>query len=650
MQTIKYLIDIVTFRGTMELNQKENELHLYSINENEHIGAINATVSGADTYRTIVVLDSSLAVAARFVKEILPLVISKVKNWHSSVRLITYGNESVEKYLTKTELGNFNLKCEGPPNFAPAIEKLRLFLESSSTNARDLFDLLTISCGEISDRENAERETKKLTDFLAKRGWKINSQAVRMFTESNNPDNLSPDTKALSYLLQINNSTAANICDVNVTSTSSNETIANEIAALFPENDFRYRVLSVDKSINLRYPWMSFQWHLFIMTRGWNIFWLKQLPTPDVVKLQDQSVNVVVEGQLNLAKFQQLMAKKLPQIISHMTILKIVGTVEANETVDQIISYFAKTEDALAVKCSTPNNKIVTNALAEIAMYKPDFRDSEEMIEFHRNPTKAMEDRRERERLKREEEERFMREEEERLEREENERLKQLEEERLKQEEEERLKREEEERLKQEEEERVKREEEERLKQAELDPFKGAETELERTQIIFGSLEETRRKEEELRLRMEEEEMTGGTNAVPNINRNSIQTVFIIYEHPSTTHISQQFTEEVVPLMLSKFFHKSCQTVELVTILRHKTTTAQTIQSLVQTLNATKRIRISVVANAHEHEQQNIEHFAETVIEFLSRFGYSFELQVVRLASPKPTTNGFKLVDIDVNT
>ncbi|XP_037040028.1 reticulocyte binding protein 2 homolog b-like [Bradysia coprophila] len=595
---------------TMEVNQKENELHLYSINENEHIGAINSTVSGTDTYRTIVVLDSSLAVAARFVKEILPLVISKVKNWHSSVRLITFGDESVEKYLSKTELGNFNLKCGGDggaTNLTPAIEKLRLFLESSSTNARDLFDLLTISAGEISDRENAEREAKKLTDFLAKRGWRINSQAVRLFTGSNKPD-----TKALSYLLQLNNSTAANISDVDV-STSSNETVANEIAALFPENDFRYRILNVDKSINLRYPWMSFQWHLFIMTKGWNIFWLKQLPTADVVKLQDGSVNVVVEGQLNLAKFQQLMAKKLPDIISHMTILKIVGTVEANETVDQIFSYFASTEDAIAVKCSTPNNKIITNVLAEIAKYKPDFSDSEEMIEFHRNPIKAMEDRTEKERLKREEEERFMREEEERLEREENERLKREEEERLKQEEEERMKQEEEERLKQ---------EEERMKRAELDPLKGAETE--QAPLVL------------------EEEMNGVGKSVSNV---IIQTVFIIYEQQSKASISRRFTEEIVPMMLSKFFHESHQVVQLVTILRHRTATAQTIQSLVQTLDATKRIRISVVANGDDVEQQEIENFAETVIDLLSQSGYSFELQVVRLASGN--VNKCKLVDIE---
>lgn len=134
---------------------------------------------------------------------------------------------------------------------------------------------------------------------------------------------------------------------------------------------------------------------------------------------------------------------------------------------------------------------------------------------------------------------------------------------------------------------------------------------------------------------------------VPENNRNSIQTVFILYEHSSRTHISRRFTEEIVPLMLAKFFHESWQLVHLVTFLRHKTTTTtQTIQSLVQTLDATKRIRISVVSNGEVHEQQDIENFAGTLTEFLSQSGYSFELQVVRLAVPSSKTRGYKLVDI----
>lgn len=136
----------------------------------------------------------------------------------------------------------------------------------------------------------------------------------------------------------------------------------------------------------------------------------------------------------------------------------------------------------------------------------------------------------------------------------------------------------------------------------------------------------------------------GVGKSVPNNDRSSIQTVFIIYEHRSGPYISRRFTEQIVPLMLSKFFHGN---VQLVTFLRYKTTAAQTIQSLVQTLDATKRIRISVLTNDEAGQQQEVENFAEMVIEFLSQCGYSVELQVVKLAESTSTTNGSKLVDID---
>lgn len=378
----------------MAFNQKKNELHIYSINEREHIGAMYSTVGGTDTYRSMVVIDTSTPEAKRIVNEILPLVMSKLKNWNELVRLFTFGNKTTQGTYTSLRLQKSEIECSGPPSMAPVIKCVIHELQWPIHTWVRSFDVLVISAGEICDHSETQEQTKKLVKLVETRGWRINSQGLRLITTSNQPD-----TKALAYLLQINNSTAANICDVDMMST--NETIADTIAALFPENTSPYAVLDVDRSINLRYPWTSFQSNIYIVMKGWNIFWLSQMP--GVVKIQDEHVTVVSEGQLTLENFQQLMKKKLPEIITQMTILKIVGTTEAKKSVDEMFLYFTETERNLALKCETPNTKAVTNALVGIAKFKPDFRDSGEFIRFHRNPIATIEERKEK---KREEDER----------------------------------------------------------------------------------------------------------------------------------------------------------------------------------------------------------------------------------------------------
>lgn len=101
--------------------------------------------------------------------------------------------------------------------------------------------------------------------------------------------------------------------------------------------------------------------------------------------------------------------------------------------------------------------------------------------------------------------------------------------------------------------------------------------------------------------------------------------------------------------MLLRLFYESLQLVHLVTFVRHKTTVEEMFQSLLQTLDAKKQIRIFLLANGDVNERLEIENLAETLIKFLSGTNYSFELQVVRLASTKRTTKRYKLVDIDPN-
>ncbi|KAG4078895.1 hypothetical protein HA402_007445 [Bradysia odoriphaga] len=386
----------------MEINQKDNELHFYPINDNEYLGAIKVNVSNTrNTPSTTIILDQSGSMGsqfARFVKQIIPLVMSKLGYAEDyRINLITFNSEGNTYHLTSRELKNSDLEATGGTNFAHAIIALRTIMERCAKDSpNEPMRILTISDGEIFDPNEAAIETKKLMEFFAKSGLTINSQALRLFTSSSQPD-----TKALSYLLQINNTTATQLYDATVG--LSDETIASEIVKLFQRDCFQnYQLLHFERSIVLKFPWNSHTSMRVILSCGWNIFWLKQVPT-GVVKLGNDTVNVIVQNQFSLGMFHELMESKLEYITDHMIVLKIVGSSEANGMVNQVFECLKKQEDALAAKSST-SNKIISNLLDGIAKNKTNFKDSKQMAEFLRKTKAEIDNQRENDRRKREEE------------------------------------------------------------------------------------------------------------------------------------------------------------------------------------------------------------------------------------------------------
>lgn len=146
----------------------------------------------------------------------------------------------------------------------------------------------------------------------------------------------------------------------------------------------------------------------------------------------------------------------------------------------------------------------------------------------------------------------------------------------------------------------------------------------------------------------------GGVRVNQGNDSNSIQTVIIFDESASVAKGTQRFTEKIIPLALSKLSHKKSQLVHSLTFGSDKTSVIEKLQSLVQTLDANKEIRILFLTNA---EVQEVETFAETIMKFLSRTHSSADLHVVRLASEceqswlriSNTTTKYNLFDVDAN-
>ncbi|KAJ6641381.1 Flagellar attachment zone protein 1 [Pseudolycoriella hygida] len=358
-------------------------LTLYPVDENEYIGKIWVPKGGLSIVETVVILDGSSSMGdttRRFIHEIIPAVLKLISPNQKFIHLITFSHVSFYYFVGTCDLKTMKMTQQSTTNFAPAISKLRSVFEK--LNADYPVRILTISDGEICDRKRSETEVRELLNFLKKSNFTINSQAVRLFTSKQQPD-----TKALSSLLQLNNTTACQLTDIGCNEASA--IIANKIAQLFRSDNFDgYTVLKFTQQIVLRFPWDSAPSISLILFSGWNLIWLKLVPDGEI-KMNCKPVSFHIEHQLTLSKFQELIDMKLSWILDHMKVLKVVNTQEAVALVKTIFDYFSKKESALALKCSTTYNLKISNTLAVVANNKNTFKNSAEMAEFLRSNSES---------------------------------------------------------------------------------------------------------------------------------------------------------------------------------------------------------------------------------------------------------------------
>ncbi|CRK94874.1 CLUMA_CG008366, isoform A [Clunio marinus] len=323
------------------------ELHLHPLAEKDFIGSIKIELDlkkkpeQQNVIQTVVILDRSGSMghaARRLTNEIIPMALSMLSYKKlQTIHLITFDSLSQLYTVTVERMKSLPIRAQGGTNMAPAIRKIQILFETFQSDKP--IRVLTISDGQVGDRQETEKAAAGLVEFLKDREFTINSQAVRFFTSETQPD-----TKALCSLLQINNTTTSQLIDI--PAEEENEIIAEQIASLFmSDNLCDGQTLSTDSEIILKFPWETSTSQLTLVP-GENVFWLKEIPS-DEIKIGEEPINIVTETPLTLPKFQALMEGKLFYIVDHMKVLKVVGTEEANNKIEKMVKYFQNTENDL---------------------------------------------------------------------------------------------------------------------------------------------------------------------------------------------------------------------------------------------------------------------------------------------------------------
>ncbi|CAF1103902.1 unnamed protein product [Didymodactylos carnosus] len=292
---------------------------------------------------TIVILDRSGSMGnsvPRFVNRILPQIFKTLDYAKDDIiTLITFDSDTNRYAIPVKQLDNYSIKCQGRTFMAPAISMLTRIITTELPKDCHALRLLTISDGEVHDQTQVQTEAARLTSLL-KNEVIINSQAVRLFTSLSQPD-----TRAVSSLLQLNNVSQVNLLDLQTTLTD--EEISATITSLFSGDSLnRCAVLKSEEFILKSTPWQSNNCDTIPVTAGENLFWLSKVPTGNL-SIGQVNIKIRMAEGLTVDTYEKLLKSKIEYFMNQLKILKIVNTVESQNAIKEILSYFQRIETSL---------------------------------------------------------------------------------------------------------------------------------------------------------------------------------------------------------------------------------------------------------------------------------------------------------------
>ena len=318
---------------------KCNKDYVNEINISESL--INAKTNSASA-EFIVILDISGSMDSdvkRIITQILPNMLTKLNYQDDDIiHLITFDSWVEYHPMTKKQLENSTIKDRGGTYMSEVFDELSKIILTKQT----CFRILTISDGDVSDQTETLQNG---SEFAAKiKGkYSINSQAVRFFTSS-----CQPDTTALSSVLQLNTVGKPTLIDIN-SFEDDNKKIVDILSSLFID-DLDSNIKLQSKTNNLRIdPW-AVPVKEIKLNPGRNVIWSS---VPDGLELligkkDVHPVKVEKAAEISKANYKEILGEKINCYIQKLKVLKVVGTEQAKKEMDDIIKSFHSIEPVSA--------------------------------------------------------------------------------------------------------------------------------------------------------------------------------------------------------------------------------------------------------------------------------------------------------------
>ena len=173
----------------------------------------NSSSSTINVPKMVIILDVSGSMSSnveRFSKIIIPDILNTIygKDTSYSICLITF-SDNVNVYEGNAEqISNFKISPCGGTYMAPAVNKFHEIISNKKYDNK-IYRILTLSDGMLFDQETTMKSADKLKLLFNEESLAVNSQAVRLFTSTSQPD-----TRGLSSMLQLSTLEKPKLIDI----------------------------------------------------------------------------------------------------------------------------------------------------------------------------------------------------------------------------------------------------------------------------------------------------------------------------------------------------------------------------------------------------------------------------------------------------
>jgi len=288
-----------------------------------------------DPCNTFVILDRSGSMGqnvGRIFNRILPNVFEKL-NYPPDriIKTIMFDNGIQCLQGTIQQMRNTYVNSGCTTWMSPAIPYLKQFLTGMQGNRARI---LTFSDGELHDQNQTLDSASQLTNEIRGK-YCINSQAIRYFTSSQQPD-----TRGLASILQLNSISETKLLDIYYD--TDFDVTANQIAELFKNDGLDKSIrLVTENQVLLPTPWDTPLKSIYL-NKGDNTIWFNKMPTGLKIEGTDIQINIELKEDVNANEFEDLIRPKLDFFINKLKVLKVVNTQDAKNEITNMMNYFTQ--------------------------------------------------------------------------------------------------------------------------------------------------------------------------------------------------------------------------------------------------------------------------------------------------------------------
>ena len=329
----------------------------------------NSSSSTINVPKMVIILDVSGSMSSnvqRFSKIIIPDILNTIygKDTSYSICLITF-SDSVNVYEGNAEqISKYNISPCGGTYMAPAVDKFHEIIANKKYDNK-IYRILTLSDGMLFDQETTMKSADKLKLLFNEQSLAVNSQAVRLFTST-----AQPDTRGLSSMLQLSTLEKPKLIDIDCNKLKDSE-ISKTISDLFINDGLGYSAVfknNLDEDCLMEEPWSPCKNSIYLFP-GINSFWIKIKETKEdickaieknfVIKCKDEtimSIKCILSDDISINNYQELIKDKIDFYFNQLKVLKVINTKESIEKMDKIIEFFNNLEENILSQTLQPKN------------------------------------------------------------------------------------------------------------------------------------------------------------------------------------------------------------------------------------------------------------------------------------------------------